>query len=150
MKPNHQQIPDHFDEVFVYNQLKSSGTIAYYNLMNLGYPIKISIAELFEKLQPYLEQRHISFGANNCCQIYLLANGFESNEFKFGKTEIHIRPGKLDLLNRMNAEFQEMNNEIAVKFKKRFIASIRRSLFICIRFCGAGEAIDSEISKNHL
>lgn len=137
MKPNRLHVPGFFDDTIVLNQLQSSGMMAYRSLMELGYPIKIPIAELFQKLQPYLEQRHISIGSNVCCRIFLLAIGFLSEDFKFGKTEIHFRPGRKHLLDLLNVEFQKSKNDITVRFKKGFISFMRRSLFISIRFMGA-------------
>lgn len=142
MKPNRQQVPGLFDDMFVSAQLEASGTMAYLKLTQLGYPIKIQIAELFQKLQPYLEQRHISIGANNCCKIFLFANKFMPEDFKFGKTEIHFRPGKFGLLDQMNNEFQLSNNcHIAAKFRTGFISFMRRILSIRIRFISACELI---------
>lgn len=137
MKPNLQRVPDNFDEAIVSRQLESSGTIAYYNLMQIGYPTKVSIDELYHKLKFYLELRHTSIGVNNCCMIFLLASGFISKDFKFGKTKIHIRPGKVELLNRMNVEFQRPNNEIKFKFNESFKKFMWRVFYMRVRFMAA-------------
>lgn len=137
MKPNLKQVPGNFNEIIVSRQLESSGTMAFYNLMQLGYPTKISIDDLHHKLKPYVKPRHTSIGVNNYCMIFLLASGFLSKDFKFGKTEIHVRPGKFQLLDRMNAEFQRPNNEIKVKFNESFKKFMRRVFYIRIRFMGA-------------
>lgn len=128
--------------MFVLKQLEASGTMAYLKLTQLGFPTKISIADFFQNLQPYLEQRHISIGVNNCCKIYLLASNFLPEDFKFGKSEIHFRPGKCDLLDQMKKEFQQPNNsQVGARFKTEFIASMRRILHIRIRFIGACKCI---------
>lgn len=127
MKPNCQRVPSYFDETIVFNQLQSSGSIAYYKLMQTGFPTKIPIAELFQKLQPYTKPNHLSIGINNCCRIFLIANKLLSKNFKFGKAEIHIRPGQSHLLYSMNIAIQRSNDEIAFKFKKGFNAFMRLS-----------------------
>lgn len=87
-----------FDDNFVLSQLQTSGTLAYFNLMRFGYPLKVQITEIYKQLEPFLEYRHTSCGIEKCCQIFLLACGFQYKDFKIGKTDIHIRPGKSDIL----------------------------------------------------
>lgn len=123
----------------VFNQLESSGTIAYYNLMQMGYPLKISINDFYAKLMTYLEPRHISIGINSCCKIFLMSNNILSKDFKFGATEIHVRPGKRHLIDIMMTNFQKLNNDIGVKFNSGFNAYMRRIIYIRIRFLGKRE-----------
>lgn len=121
--------------MFVSKQLEASGTMAYLKLTQIGYPIKISIADFFQRLQPFLEKRHISTGVNNCCKIFLFASNFKPTDFKFGKTEIHFRPGKSNLLDQMNKELQPANNsQNAAKFKTGFKAYCRVR-FVCACEC---------------
>lgn len=132
VKPNRQQLPEIYDEISVRNQLETSGTMAYYSFMQLNYPIKFSISGLFEKLQAFLEPRHLSFGANNCCRIFLLAIGVPSKDFKFGKSEIHIRRGhQIPALDTV----QLPNYEI-IKIKQEFKFFMRRVLKIRFKFLG--------------
>lgn len=126
-----------FDEKLVFQQMESSGTLAYYKLMQFGYPIKISINELFTKLQSHLEARHISIGAKNCCIVFLLSCGFGAKDFKIGKTEVHIRTGNFQLMDSLNEKFEQHNNDITVKFKEGFHVFMRRVLFKAFWFVGA-------------
>lgn len=114
-------MPGFFEENIVASQLESSGTIAYNNLMQFGYPVKIPITDFFQKIKPYLELRHISFGTVNCCRVILLSNGFRYDDFKMGKIDIHIRQGKLQLLKLMNIEPEKTT----LKFKKVFKTLVR-------------------------
>lgn len=112
-------------------QLNSSGTMAYYELMEVGSPSKIEKAQLLKSIEPCLENRHKSLGLNGCCLIFLLANGFQSRDFVFGKTEIHFRPGKEQLLDKLRDEMKQpdISNFIS-KFNKRFVAFMRRVLYL--------------------
>lgn len=96
----------------------------------------MNIEELFQKIRPYLEERHISIGGVNCCRIFLLANGFSSKNVKFGKTEIHIRSEHSNLVHSMNMELQTSGGEITSKFKKSFNDYIRHKIYISLRFMG--------------
>lgn len=136
LKPNLQQKSGFFDKSVVFNQLESSGALAYYSLMEIGYPVKIPITEFFHNLQPYLEKQHIGIGTVNCCRIFLLVLGLLAKDFKFGKTEIHIRPGSALVLNRLCFKVA-LDNEHVIKFRKELIAFMRRILYIRIRFLGA-------------
>lgn len=133
-----------FDETIVLKQLETSGTIAYYSLIEFGYPMKISIAELYQKLLTYLEPRHILIGSKNCCLLFLLANGFLNKDFKLGKTEILIRAEKTILFQSLYAAFENMNNDIKVKFNTKYIKTRRSIIQIKVRSIGAGTFPSSE------
>lgn len=96
--------------------------------MQSSYPIKVSITELFQKLQAVFEPRYIPFGEINSIRIFLLANGISSKDFKFGKTEIHIRSGHqlqgLDPHQLLNEELTKIKHEL-----KLFIRRILRIRF---------------------
>lgn len=155
MKPNDEQKPGFFDKSIVFDQLEASGTIAYHNLMEMGYPVKIQIAAFFQQIKPYLTPRHDSIKTIHCCQIFLLANGFLSKDFKLGETEIHFRSGNVELLNQIrNIGSQEPLAEVAVRFKERYIAFMRRVHYLCLRFAGSCEFLlifvfASENYKSH-
>lgn len=134
MKPNSQQIPELFDDNLVLDQLKSSGTIAYYEMMQFGFPGKLKITDLFDKLKPALEPRHDSIRNHTCCTILLLASGFKSTDFKIGKSWIHIRPGNLQLLEQIQYEIGESSNELALRFKNGYIVHMHRVFLLGLRF----------------
>lgn len=136
-------MPDLFDDAIVFNQLQSSGMLAYYDLMQFGYPNKIPIIDLFEKLKPYLEPRHISIGVNNCCELFLLSIGFLSKDFKLGKTEIHFRPVNFHVMDRINVEFTQSKNQIEFKFEKGFNAFMQREQEQNQKICHPAEQSES-------
>lgn len=118
-------------------QLESSGTMAYHKLMQSGYPVKMSISELFQKLKPYLESHHFSIGPGLCCLIFLLSSGFLPTDFKLSKTELNFRPAKCYLLDTVEAEFCKPTKNIGGNFKRKFYTFICRTIYIKIRFIGA-------------
>lgn len=132
VKPNRERLPDFYDESTVINQLETSGTIAYHQFMQFSYPIKKDISELFKELQPILESRHKSFGAVNCCRLFLYAKGFSSKDFKIGKRDIHIRPGyQTSALDTSPLSFDDV-----IKIKQEFKFFMRRILKIRMKFLG--------------
>lgn len=134
------QTPDIFNENFVLEQLKTTGTVAYFNLMQHGYPFKVRINELFENMKRFLEPRHISLGSETCCRIFLLCKGFENKDFRIGKTDIHIRLGKSDLFNQLlsycDKSVAEDSSKVVEDFKKGFLMFMRRVFCAQIKFAG--------------
>lgn len=55
IKPNATQCSGIFDENLVQSQLISSGSIAYQQLMRIGFPSHMSIAKLFDKFKSNIE-----------------------------------------------------------------------------------------------
>lgn len=106
--------------------------------MQFGYPAKIKIADLYDKLEPTLEPRQTSMGKHMCCSVLLLASGFEPKDLRMGDTEIHIRPGHSQLLDQIHCEIKESSVELAKRFKKGFEAHMRRRrvILLRIRFIG--------------
>lgn len=141
MKPNDKQKPGCFDENIVFDQLEASGTIAFHTLMQMGYPVKVPIAEFYQKIKPYMTPGHgyESIGTINCCRFFLLASGFLSKDFKFGKTEIHIRSKNSKLLNQINIGSQDLLAGVAVKFNEQCRYFKRKTLYILLRFVGSCE-----------
>lgn len=148
VKPNSKQIPNIFEEKFVFNQLQSSGTIAYNELMQSGYPIKLKIDEIYLKIQTIMASHHASTGKIACCHILLLAFGFKPKDFKIGKTDISIRPGKTHLLDQLHLELDKPNEELAQKFKGSHKAYMLHVYFIALRFLGSGQFTDIVYYKN--
>lgn len=126
VRPNFDQIPGFFDENFVSDQLKSSGTTAYYELMQFGYPSKIQIDDLYDKLQPILKHHHNSIGSSLCCFIFLLASGFNAEDLKVGKSSINVRPGNSKLLEKLQIEINDLSPDLASKFDEEFLNHERR------------------------
>lgn len=141
IKPNSNQTPGVFDFDLVSSHLQSAGIFAYSDLMQMGYPSKIQIEKLFEKIEVLLDPRHVSVGKNMCCQIFLLGSGFQFENFKFGRTEVRIRAGKFHLLDNIFDKISKQGNEStklhALKFKRGFVAFRCRVLFLRLRFLGA-------------
>lgn len=123
-----------FDDDFVLAQLQSSGMLAYYRLFQVGFPIKIPVDIFFEKVKAYLKPNHENVEVKNCCVIFLLTMGFECKDFKIGKTEIHFRPGKLNIIDEMNAIINRYDDEYAKKFSKRFSVFSQNSFRIAFKF----------------
>lgn len=105
--------------------------------MQFGYPSKVDIVGLYNQIAPNLQPRHTSIGKMMCCQIFLLASNFQIKDFKLGKSEIHIRPGKSQLLDQMYRGIEEFNGELASKFNRGVRAYKLRIFYTRLKILGA-------------
>lgn len=81
--------------------------------------------------------------------LLLSAFGFKPEDFKIGKTDINIRPGKTHLLAQLYLELDKKSNEeLAHKFKGSHKAYMRHVYFLGLRFLGSGQFTDIFYNKN--
>lgn len=132
----------------IFKQLKSSGVEAFYDLMQIGFPSKVEISVLFRGMKSFLTSRQISLGEKVCCRILFLAFGFTTKEFKFGKSEIFIRPGKAKFLDKLHADLKYSEKEMQSKFKSGYLNFMRNIMNIRLRFLGKSEYL-SRFLKLH-
>lgn len=133
-----------FDDVYVLEQLRSSGSIAYNHLMRVGYPTHIVMEVLYQTFEPYKFQLN---DAKTICKSFLYSIGFKTSDFKFGNSKLFLRPGKRDILNRF-LESDPIEFELIIKNMKAFIIKSRlKSLFyIALYYC---KGLLSFVMKTH-
>lgn len=136
VKPNLRQISGYFHDNFVLDQLESSGVAAYYKLMQFGYPDKIPMNVLYDKLKPILQPRHTSLDSRICCLIFMIASGFKAGDLKIGQSSINIRAGNSQLLEKVLIEINGISSELTLKFNSEYVIFMRRTIFIKFRFIG--------------
>lgn len=116
-------------------QLNSSGTVAYFNLMQCGYTFNIDFRELFETYKPHLKLAQIHMKPKRFCKILLQSIGFSDKDFKLGATTIFIRPGKSVLLDKLSQSDPAELIVIAQEFQKKCIVLKWHVVMICVKFC---------------
>lgn len=125
-----------FDGDFISRQLKSSGAEAFHELMLIGFPSKLKISPLFEEMKSFLKDHHIRLGEKLCCFILFSAIGFKTNEYKIGKTDVLVRPGKLHLLDKLHTDIKFSKRDLEIRFQTRFCKFMRNVLLARFRFLG--------------
>lgn len=121
IKPNNHELPNKIDDALVSQQLKAANIIAYAQLMQLGYPVRVSLDVLNNKYEPYFTNATYK-------QFYtklLLSLGFKFSDFKFGEKLIFFRDlnyGPIDqLLHSPEESILKMRRYIArIKFRSIF------------------------------
>lgn len=131
-----------FDENVVRTQLISSGSIAYQQLMRVGFPSHFSIAEIFNMFKENLEFKdYISTHPRNFCNLLLQSCGLKWKDFKLGNTQIFFRSGKFELLSEKLKEDSKLIKQgldkqktLKLKLRKKFKAAILATI-ISARLC---------------
>lgn len=111
--------------------------MAYFELMEIGFPSKIKISKLMEKCQPFIKPRHMAMETNMCCRALLLGCTLQIDEFKFGREEVHIRSGKFHLLDEIVEYSIESHESLRLKFEKGFVILQRRMIYLRLVLLGA-------------
>lgn len=126
IKPNNQELPKKIDDALVLQQLKAANIIAYAQLMQLGYPVRVSLDVLNNKYEPYFTNETFK-------QFYtkiLLSLGFKFSDFKFGEKLIFFRDLNSEPIDQLLGSPPE-----SILKMRRYIARIRfRSIFSLLIF----------------
>lgn len=138
IKPISSQCSGIFDESLVRSQLISSGSIAYQQLMKIGFPSHMSISNLFDMFKSNTEfTDYTSKNPKEFCKILLRSCGFNWKDFKLVNTQIFFRSGKLETLSKKLEENPKILKQRLDKLKilrKKFKMAI-----ISARFCVIGK-----------
>lgn len=133
IKPNTNQSSDIFDKNFVLSQLVLSCSIAYQQLMRIGFPAHLDIPDLFKMLnsKQYFNEQ-IGSQKVICAEI-MRSCGLEWKDFKLGNTKIFFRRGKLDLISeKLNGDLTLIINQHK---KLKILRKKWRIALIVSRFC---------------
>lgn len=105
IKPNSNTSTTTFDDSLVLAQLRSTGNVAFFQLMKCGYPDRMDITMLHKKFGRYFE-KDADISTSQFCFQLLRTIKLSQKHFKIGKTDIFFRSGlnvQLDILKE-NAE----------------------------------------------
>lgn len=148
IKPNAKQCSEIFDENMVQTQLISSGSIAYQQLMRIGFPSHISIVTLFNMFKSKSEfTEYTHKNPKEFCNMLIRSCGLMWKDFKLGNTQIFFRSEKLEILSeklKEDAEVIKYRLEKCKLLRKKFRAAI-----IFARSCAIFHAKFSAISQRH-
>lgn len=142
--PNANQCSGIFDESLVQSQLISSGSIAYQQLMRIGFPSHMSIADLFNKFKSNSEfEDHTSINPKDFCNLLLRSCGLKWKDFKLGNTQICFRSGKLEMFSE---KLKEDSKVIKPRLDK--VKLLRKKLKVAIifaRFCAISKGLRKKL-----
>lgn len=109
-------LAENFEDGMVLQQLRSSSTLAYANLVRFGFPSRLSL-ECIQNL--YSQHYHICAGRRQFHMKLLLSNDFRIGDFKLGNNYIFFRSNKHDQIQQL------LSVESSVRALKKYIARTR-------------------------
>eukprot|EP01114_Cavostelium_apophysatum_P006700 TRINITY_DN1812_c0_g1_i1.p1 TRINITY_DN1812_c0_g1~~TRINITY_DN1812_c0_g1_i1.p1 ORF type:complete len:1611 (+),score=575.78 TRINITY_DN1812_c0_g1_i1:62-4894(+) len=130
IKPNEFQKPEIFNSASVMTQLRYNGMCTALELMQIGYPTRISFDELYTKYSPYMPLVISRLRPVTFCEALLVALDLHGGkDFQMGLTKVFFRAGKLQFLDELTSNSKDVMNGIIGKVKKwlarkRFMAAI--------------------------
>lgn len=143
---------DKFDDNFVMSQLLSTGSIAYQQLMRIGYPDQINIDELLNRFKESSElSSHITKNQKHFFNTLLRSCGLRFMDFRIGNTNIFFRNGKINLLmEKINDDVDIiMNRYMRLKFLRNkwrvTVIGIILARMIVAKFCPKRRSNDCSI-----
>lgn len=140
IKPNTQMKPGLFDQKFVVEQLRCSGTVQACEVLRVGLPTRILYAEVVDAYRNLLPSSVFDrFDGNDklFTQAILYAKEFPTEAYRLGDTRLFFRTGKIDLLDKLLAPAAandgKQQDELAQKVvrylhKKRWVSVATRAV----------------------
>lgn len=116
---------DLFDDKIVDSQLKANSIAPYINLMQKGYPTRITYADVLPDFGTYLPKDAIE-NQQKLAKYLLLAIGHEEIDFKVGATHVFLRPGKNTLIDQYNMSGEAAIKDLASKIEDQITNEIRQ------------------------
>lgn len=148
IKPNANQCGGIFDQNLVKFQLILSGSIAYQQLMRVGFPSHFSIARLFDMFESNSDFKEYTKNPKDFCKLLLQSCGLKLNQFKLGNTQIFFRSGKLMLLSEKLKDEPKIIKERLDKhiyLRRKF-----KAVILAARLCVKGRCIQPNNLVNEI
>lgn len=123
------------------SQLISSSSIAYQQLMRIGFPTHMSIADIIDKSKSVFEN-YTSTNPKDFCNVLLRSCNLKWKDFKLGHTQVFFRSGKWELFSAKLKDDTEVIKQRIDKLKL-----LRKKLKVAIvfaRFCVIGKSLNKK------
>ena len=130
IKPNGVQTAGVFESVSVMQQLRYSGMCTALQLMQQGFPTRVSFDELYARYKDRMPAKVASLAPNQFCEALLVALDLHGGEdFQSGLSKVFFRAGKLSLMDELMGDDAATSHHIVAKVmswlaRKRFRAAI--------------------------
>lgn len=122
-----------FEGILVMTQLNSSGTTSVLEVMEYGYPSRVSFGELYNMYKKILPPELVQLGPKVFCEAMLHSLKLNHKDFSFGVTKVFFRPGKFVEFDRIMKSDSENLKAIVANVKKWWIrSSLIKSVFCVI------------------
>lgn len=119
-----------FENESVSQQLYTSSTISYAKFSRYGYPKRVHLIELQDKIRP-LESKLKFISTNRTLELKILQFlGFKLSDFKMGINMIFFRLNRFELFEKFIADFKNDPDFILNEMKRFLIRSNWRYMML--------------------
>eukprot|EP01114_Cavostelium_apophysatum_P003447 TRINITY_DN1333_c0_g1_i2.p1 TRINITY_DN1333_c0_g1~~TRINITY_DN1333_c0_g1_i2.p1 ORF type:complete len:1215 (-),score=439.37 TRINITY_DN1333_c0_g1_i2:120-3764(-) len=134
IKPNELQKPGIFDGESVMTQLQYNGMCTALELMQIGFPTRISFDELYARYSPFMPPTLSKLKPVTFCEAVLVALDLHGGrDFQMGLTKVFFRAGKLQFLDELTSNSKDTISLIVGKVKKWLAAKRFRGAIHAVR-----------------
>lgn len=133
VKPNSEMVAHKFEGGQILSQLHCSGMDSVLELMQQGFPSRISFNDLYEAYKRFLPAELARLDSHLFCRALFKAIGLAERDFRFGCSKVFFRPGKFAQFDQIVRTDGEHVAELIRAVSKWLIRSRwRKAQYCCL------------------
>lgn len=133
VKPNSEMIAHKFEGGQILSQLHCSGMDSVLELMQQGFPSRLSFNDLYASYRNFLPAELARLDSHLFCRALFKAIGLHDGDFRFGCSKVFFRPGKFSEFDQIIRTDGEHVAELVRKVSKWLIRSRwRKAQYCCL------------------
>ncbi|XP_047347921.1 myosin heavy chain 95F isoform X4 [Vespa velutina] len=131
IKPNNDMVAHQFDGNSILGQLRCSGMTSVLELMEHGYPSRVTFQELYNMYKSYLPPELAKLDPRFFCEALLHSLKLNKKDFKFGITRVFFKPGKFAEFDKIMKSDPENLQKLVANVKKWLLRSRWNKMQFC-------------------
>ncbi|XP_046820086.1 myosin heavy chain 95F isoform X2 [Vespa crabro] len=131
IKPNNDMVAHQFDGNSILGQLRCSGMTSVLELMEHGYPSRVTFQELYNMYKSYLPPELAKLDPRFFCEALLHSLKLNKKDFKFGITRVFFKPGKFAEFDKIMKSDPENLRKLVANVKKWLLRSRWNKMQFC-------------------
>lgn len=132
IKPNSEKKENFFQNELVSQQLYTSSIISYAKFNRLGYPKRVQLKEITDKIQPIASTLKFISKHRLLNLKFLQFLGYEQKDFQMGNDTIFFRLHKFKLFEKFILDFENNRDLFLCKMKKFLIQSNWQYMYLVV------------------
>ncbi|KAK7866674.1 hypothetical protein R5R35_006058 [Gryllus longicercus] len=123
IKPNQKMVDHLFEGGSILSQLECSGMTSVLELMQTGFPSRVSFVDLHNMYSKILPPKLAKLDPRTFCKALLRALGMTESDYRFGVTKVFFRPGKFAEFDAIMKSDPESLSAMVAKVQKWLVVS---------------------------
>nr|XP_050849479.1 myosin heavy chain 95F isoform X2 [Vespula vulgaris]XP_050849481.1 myosin heavy chain 95F isoform X2 [Vespula vulgaris]XP_050849482.1 myosin heavy chain 95F isoform X2 [Vespula vulgaris] len=131
IKPNNDMVAHQFDGNSILGQLRCSGMTSVLELMEHGYPSRVTFQELYNMYKSYLPPELAKLDPRFFCEALLHSLKLNKKDFRFGITRVFFKPGKFAEFDKIMKSDPDNLQKLVANVKKWLLRSRWNKMQFC-------------------